>query len=307
MQLFVWWVGIMGGVASAAYCPLRDGTYTVSSPVSGGGTGFATHFDGFGIPYGGCGVPQSWLADRNGKALPFVALNTQLSTFLVPAHKEPIPNWLKGLFDNGKNCGRWLKITQKETCKWGSNTNERVCIVGDTYGVRNYETDVDTWKTMYGYIADKCSDVNVWCRTDKYHIDLSTQSIKHYEKTWGNRLVTWDFIDSHPSEYSFISDVSYGWAQDATFPYYAAIIIYNIANGISRVNVQSKLGAMIPGRTNGILGQMWILPWDSDSRGSRVVVEVFDISGDSYGKWSVNFPCGAKCVAPTKAKARRLN
>lgn len=312
----------MASATSAAYCPLKDGIGPVVGPVSGpvtgpvagpvagpledGGTGFATHFDGFGIPYGGCGVPQSWLVDKNGKELPFVALNTQLSDFSVPAHVEPIPDSLLGLFNNGKNCGRWMKITLKKTCKRGSNTNERVCIVGNTYGVQNYESDADTGKVVYGYVADKCSDVNVWCRTDKYHVDLSTQSISQFVKTWGNKLVSWDFIDGHPSEYSFNADISYGWAQGAYLPYYTALIIYNIENGISRVNVKSKLGTMIPGRPNGILGQMWVLPWDTDTTNSNIVVEAFDVSGSSYGKWSVNFPCGTKCLAPTKANAKKL-
>lgn len=306
---FIWF-----GIASASYCPLNDGTSNGVSdgpeivPVSsnGGGTGYSTYFDGFGVPYGGCGVPQSWLVDSNGKSLPFVALNTQLSSFSVPAHEEPIPEALIGMFNNGKNCGRWMKITLKDTCKRGSNTNERVCIVGNSDGAKNYESDSYSGKVVFGYVADKCSDVNVWCRIDKYHIDLSSKSISQYVNSWGNRLVTWEFIDSPPKEYNFNNEISYGWALDAYLPYFAAIIIYNTDNGISRVNVQSKSGTMIPARTNGILGQMWILPWESQIIESSVVVEAFDFSGASYGKWSVNFPCGAKCAVPTKADARKL-
>lgn len=317
----------LASVTSSAYCPLNDNGGPVSGPISGGpisgpisggpisgpiispvsgGTGYATYFDGFGIPYGGCGVPQSWLIDGGGKPLPFVALNTQFSGLDVPSHEEPIPASLIGMFDNGKNCGRWLKIQLKDTCKRGSNTNERVCIVGNTDGVSNYEPDADTGKIVYGYVADKCSDTNVWCRLDKYHIDLSAKSISEYIRTWGNRLVSWDFIDVTPPVFTFDSDVSFGWAADAYLPYYASVIVYNTKNGISRVNVRSKSGSMIAARPNGILGQMWILPWEINTGNSTVTIEVFDISGVSYGTWSVNFPCGDKCTVPTKANSNKL-
>src|SRR6185503_5349136 len=52
--------------------PTRTPTVT---PTQGPGTGFtsyATFFDALGMPYGGCGIPQSVLDSQN-----FVALNVQ--------------------------------------------------------------------------------------------------------------------------------------------------------------------------------------------------------------------------------------
>ena len=50
------------------------------------------------------------LRDDGGKALPFVALNTN------------------GPFAKGKNCGRWIKINLKENCVGGGNSKFSVCI-----------------------------------------------------------------------------------------------------------------------------------------------------------------------------------
>ena len=41
--------------------------------------GYGTFFHGMGSPFGGCGVPPWKAADDNGKPLPFIALNTNLS------------------------------------------------------------------------------------------------------------------------------------------------------------------------------------------------------------------------------------
>ncbi|MEW2121891.1 hypothetical protein AB0945_43650 [Streptomyces sp. NPDC005474] len=72
--------------------------------------GNTTHFDGLGSPYGGCGLPQRELDSQD-----FVALNV----FNTPgdhsgAYPRPVPDprtSIKGLFDNGRNCGRWGKVT----------------------------------------------------------------------------------------------------------------------------------------------------------------------------------------------------
>lgn len=65
-----------------------------------------------GTPFGGCGVPPSKAFDDNGKALPFVALNTNSE------------------FDNGANCGRWVEITLEENCVGGGNSAWSTCIGG---------------------------------------------------------------------------------------------------------------------------------------------------------------------------------
>ena len=68
-----------------------------------------TYFHGMGIPIGGCGVPPSLAVDDNGKALPYVALNTNSE------------------FSNGINCGRWVEITVKENCEGSGNAQWSPC------------------------------------------------------------------------------------------------------------------------------------------------------------------------------------
>ncbi|WP_234330666.1 cellulose binding domain-containing protein [Streptomyces acidiscabies] len=82
--------------------------------------GNATHFDGLGNPYGGCGLPQRELDSQD-----FVALNV----FDTPgdysgSYPRPVPDSsapIKGAFDNGRNCGRWVKVTIGDYC---SGTND---------------------------------------------------------------------------------------------------------------------------------------------------------------------------------------
>jgi hypothetical protein len=57
-------------------------TNTASNPTM---TGFATHFDGLGSPFRGCGLPQSVLDSQD-----FVALNVQ-NTPGTTRHSSPAP------------------------------------------------------------------------------------------------------------------------------------------------------------------------------------------------------------------------
>jgi hypothetical protein len=73
----------------------------------------ATHFDGCGSPYCGCGVPQFTLPTPN-----FVALNVQKTPYDYSTYlQRPIqdPNKV-GIFNNGKNCGRWIRVTLGRFC-----------------------------------------------------------------------------------------------------------------------------------------------------------------------------------------------
>ncbi|WP_405670760.1 hypothetical protein [Streptomyces canus] len=77
--------------------------------------GNATHFAGLGSPYGGCGLPQRELDSQD-----FVALNV----FNTPgdysgSYPRPIPDArasIKGAFDSGRSCGRWVKVTIGDYC-----------------------------------------------------------------------------------------------------------------------------------------------------------------------------------------------
>ncbi|MET8946085.1 hypothetical protein ABZX30_21515 [Streptomyces sp. NPDC004542] len=70
-------------------------------------TGNATHFDGLGSPYGGCGVPQANLESQN-----FAALNVWNTPgdYTGQPTARPVPSGdagRTGLFDNGHDCGRY--------------------------------------------------------------------------------------------------------------------------------------------------------------------------------------------------------
>lgn len=262
--------------------------------------GFGTSFTSLGKPYGACGVPQSWLK-LNGFELPFVALNTQFSSVSAPGQMEPVRDGMIGEFNNGKNCGRWIKMTVGKTCRNGSNNNDAVCIIDGTSGAKNYVSDVVSTRgdTVMGYVSDKCSDANVWCRTDRFHVDISEKAIKKYidSGTWGNRMVDWEYVNKPHLKLKF------GFSHGSYLPYYPALIIYNVSNGISKVSSKDSSGKMVPARMNGILGQMWVL---SGVESSPVIVEVWDVFNKSYGKYSVDFPCGGTCVEPTKAISVKL-
>lgn len=265
--------------------------------LGGAGAGYATYFEGFGIPYGGCGVPQSWTVDDNGKALPFVALNT----FADQAGAR------LGMFDGGRNCGRWLRMTACSDCKGGSNDQWRVCIKGDTDGLKNYAIDGVSGTMLYGYVADSCGDFNHWCRTDRYHVDVSQPYLQDYVSRglWGNRLVNWEFIDGPPAGWTFAEPIKFGWAQGAYLPYYPAIIVHGATRGVSRVQVKTPAGYK-DATMNGALGQMWVLSYDGTAQ-AKAVIRVLDARGRAYPEYEITFPCKGTCATPTKAPARRLN
>ena len=276
--------------------------------LGGGGTGFGTHFDAVGSPYGGCGVPGEWLVDDTGKAIPFVALNTQYSSVSSPMSLEPVPANELGMFNNGLNCGRWITMTLGKTCLGGSNTANEVCIINGTSGLANYVNDdiSASGTVVYGYVSDKCSDDNAWCRPDKFHVDIATAAVDVYVSAnkWGNRLVTWQFMSGPPAGYKLDEPLRFGWAAGSYLPYYMSLIMYNTKNGISRVDASAGAGQPpVPARPNDILGQQWILPWSTLAVNGTVSVTVYDVAGASYGTWSVEFPCSGKCSAPTLASA----
>src|SRR5688500_6503891 len=71
-------------------------------------TGNATYFDALGSPYGGCGLPQAELDSQH-----FVALNVLNTPGDYSSYTRPIPPSQAskiGAFDNGRNCGRYVRV-----------------------------------------------------------------------------------------------------------------------------------------------------------------------------------------------------
>src|SRR5690242_6262978 len=82
----------------------------VTSPV----TGNATWFTNLGSPYGGCGMPQDGLETQN-----FVALNVYDTPGDYTFYPRPLAGAdlaRKGVWDNGHNCGRWVRVNIGDYC-----------------------------------------------------------------------------------------------------------------------------------------------------------------------------------------------
>ena len=131
---------------------------------------FTTFFDGCAEEGCGCGIPPELLRDNSGAPIPYVALNVQNT----PIHDGPLPRPLaadsefKGLYDNGLNCGRWVRITFLEDCVgFGSNAHAEppsLCGVDPNTQnpLQNYAPDQWTGTVVYAVVADSCQDNNYW-------------------------------------------------------------------------------------------------------------------------------------------------
>jgi len=201
------------------------------SPV----TGNATWFTGLGSPYGGCGLPQSALDSQN-----FLALNVQNSPGVYSNVPRPISaaNASEiGMFDNGLNCGRWVRVTIGNYCT-GTNDgapNQPFCRNG------SWVADQYNGATLDMIVADNCDDGNAWCKDDPYHVDLAQASLNlfqlngqpvgtMYPNHRNNRQVSWQFITAP----NYTGDIKIGAIQGAQ-TYWPAIAISHLPNGIHGV------------------------------------------------------------------------
>jgi hypothetical protein len=90
--------------------------------------------------------------------------------------------------------------------------------------------------------------------------------------------------------------------------FFASLVVYDVDNGIG--GVQQKVGGEWKALTNmNDLGQQFIMAQPTEYRGysSRSFeVIVNDVNGDSYGTYTVQWPCGDNvCGAYTDASASR--
>ena len=86
-----------------------------------------------------------------------------------------------GMWDNGLNCGRWVKVTIGHNCN-GTNDgapNEPFCRGGAGYVADRYDG-----ATLDMVVADSCDDGNAWCKDDPYHIDLAQASLDKFVAQW---------------------------------------------------------------------------------------------------------------------------
>ena len=263
-------------------------------------TGNATHFDGLGAPYGGCGMPQANLDSQD-----FIALNVFNTPGDYNQYQRPVPPsqaGILGMFDNGLNCGRWVKVTIGDFCT-GVNDgaqNQPFCRNG------SWVADKYDGATLNMLVADSCADSNAWCRDDPYHIDLRTDSINRFQLNdtavgdllnhWNNRHVTWQFINAP----GYTGDIDIGFLQGAQV-YWPAISVSHLANGIHGVQYLSANGTWVSAAMDSDMGQAYIIG-PTAVAGSTYRIRVTDASdnlvngGQTYD-FALPSSCGNSCGA----------
>ena len=90
--------------------------------------------------------------------------------------------------------------------------------------------------------------------------------------------------------------------------FWLSLIVYNVPNGISRVQQQLRNGSWPSLERNGRLGQQFSLRQPAGggdgAAGSRsFAVRVSDVAGTLYGTYQVPWPCGTVCNGYTAVNA----
>lgn len=238
-------------------------------------TGNATWFDALGSPYGGCGLPQSVLDSQD-----FVALNVYDTPGDYNWYPRPLPagDPKIGAWDNGHNCGRWVRVTISDYCT-GVNDGapgQPFCRNG------SFVADGYNGATLDMVVADSCGDSNAWCRDDPYHLDLSHASLNRFEQNgvpvgdldpahWNNRHVSWEFIPAP----DYTGDIEIGFLQGAQV-WWGAISVSHLANGIHGVEYFAD-GTWQPAQMNSDMGQSFILR-PTVQAGTQFQIRVRDVT-----------------------------
>ncbi len=286
-------------VIVAVVAPKDSASALTSTETPAPVTGNATYFDALGAPYGGCGLPQSELDTQD-----FVALNVYDTPGDYSFYPRPLtgPNLSKlGMWNNGHNCGRWVKVTIGDFCT-GVNDGapgQAFCRNG------SWVADEFNGATLNMIVADSCGDSNAWCRDDPYHLDFSKPSLTRFTKDgvamtglpnkFNNRRISWQFVD--PPSYS--GDITIGFMQGAQV-WWPAITVSHLANGIHGVEYFAN-GAWQAAQMNGDMGQSFIIG-ATTSGGSQFQIRVRDrtdqlINGGRVYSFGLPSSCGSRCSA----------
>lgn len=264
--------------------------------------GLATHFDGLGKPYGGCGVPQEQLETQH-----FVALNVFDTPGNGTNYTRPVTGAdlaVLGEFQNGKNCGRWLKVTILENC---SGMNDGALGQAFCRGTNSaWITDRFVGATLDMIVADACADPNGWCRDSKFHLDLMKNSLSQFSKNgtlttdlaasanWNNRKVQWEYIEAP----NYSGDIKIHFMQGAE-RYWTPILITHLKNGIH--DVEQLVGSKwVKAERYVDMGQAFILP--NNDQPLRIRIRDANDELINQGRHYIfNYPsnCGQKCANPS--------
>ncbi|MET9000039.1 cellulose binding domain-containing protein [Amycolatopsis sp. NPDC004169] len=242
-------------------------------------TGNATRFDALGAPYGGCGLPQDVL-----DAPDFVALNVYNTPGDYSFYPRPIPPSQAakiGLWDNGRNCGRFVQVTIGEYCT-GVNDGapgQPFCRNG------SWVTDGYAGAQLTMVVADSCGDSNAWCRDDPGHLDLSTASLNRFVKNgvpvgdmnpghWNNRRVSWSYVPAP----NYTGDLKLGFLQGSQ-RYWTAVAVSHLPNGVHGVEFQGADGSWQQAPPDSDLGQAFLIG-PTATAGTSYAIRVRD-AGDT--------------------------
>jgi hypothetical protein len=261
--------------------------------------GNATHFDGLGQPYGGCGMPQSELDSQD-----FVALNVFNTPGDYTMYPRPVPADQAariGAWDNGHNCGRWVQVTIGDYCT-GTNDGapgQPFCRGG------SWTADGYDGATLTMLVADSCADANAWCRDDPNHLDLVTSSLGRFTRGgapvsgladhWNNRHVSWSYVPAP----GYTGDIRIGFLQGAQ-RWWPAISVSHLPNGVHGVQYLAD-GTWHDAQMDSDMGQSFILA-PTASGGTDFSIRVKDASdayvfGGRVYDFSLPASCSANCSA----------
>ena len=271
-------------------------------------TGNSTYFYSLGAPYGGCGLPQSELDTQN-----FVAVNVENSPGdYTTFHTRPISDEyasIRGFFNNGLNCGRWVRVTIGDYCN-GTNDgamNKPFCRDGSGWVSDQYNGAV-----LDMIVADSCYDGNAWCRDDPNHLDLAKDALNKFVKDgkpvgdmdpdhFNNRQIHWQFIEAP----DYTGDIRIGFVLSAQI-WWPTIAVTHLRNGIHGIDYFDGTN-WVKAKMNGDLGQSYIIgptsisPVDS-TPGSEYRIRVYDVNDQLINDGRVykfQFPesCGTSCIS----------
>jgi hypothetical protein len=173
-----------------------------------------------------------------------------------------------------------------------------------------WTTDAYNDGTLDMLVADSCGDSNAWCRDDKYHLDLSKDSLNRFVKNgapmpdlypshWNNRHVSWQFVPAP----SYSGDIRIGFMSGAQ-RWWPAIAVSRLPNGVHGVEYFAD-GAWKAATMNGDMGQSYVIG-GTTSGGTDFRIRVRDaadallFNGREYA-FSLPSACSSQCSAPYTA------
>jgi hypothetical protein len=305
--------------------------------------GMATHFLGIGYPYGACGVSDEVAAleaamdtaSGQADATDYVALNVYDTPgdYQSPGTlgRRPLTGAdtaLMGMYRNGLNCGRWIKLTLGDTCD-GVNDgamNQPFCRGGTGWHPNAY-----TGSGLHAIVFDQCTDGNAWCRDSKYHVDLHTSILSHLRKDgqilpplaklvldadgnpkadpnnpyareyvvagFENPKISWEFAKAP----NYQGEPRFWFSLDAKL-YYMRMMVTHLPNGIHGVE-QWTGGAWKKATMDGEAGQLWNLPDPSTKTIKLRLIDADDQLVMAGRTWTMDYPaaCGTSCSKPATA------